>query len=59
MDFSQFNGVEQAHMTKVIEKKQVNRLARDSEVAIVSCRFVRTRIPTRRAVSMVHGDGEP
>jgi hypothetical protein len=23
MDFSQFNGVEQAHMTKVIEKKQV------------------------------------
>jgi hypothetical protein len=24
MDFSQFNGPEQAHMTKVIEKKQVS-----------------------------------
>lgn len=23
MDFSQFNGAEQAHMSKVIEKKQV------------------------------------
>lgn len=26
MDFSQFNGAEQAHMSKVIEKKQVGRL---------------------------------
>lgn len=25
MDFSQFNGAEQAHMSKVIEKKQVGR----------------------------------
>jgi hypothetical protein len=27
MDFSQFTGTEQAHMTKVIEKKQVGLLS--------------------------------